>query len=86
MTDERPISSDDEEHLVNIILDSIREAEKSLEEEGPLGPEAFLALARADLAAEKLNARLLWLRAEQAAIVAGLELRRNILGRNFASG
>ena len=69
MTDERPISPDDEEHLVNIVLDSIREAEKYREDEGPLEP-AFHALDKAELAAEELSHRIWRLRGELDAIVA----------------
>lgn len=60
----------DEKHLARIIVDSIREAEQCLEEEGPLRPEAFRAVDRAIVAAEKLNARIYRLHAELNARVA----------------
>ena len=70
--DERPISGDDEEHLAKIIVDSIREAEKLREDEGPPGPEAFRALDKAELAAEELNHRIWRLRGELDTIGAPL--------------
>ena len=61
----------DDEQLLREIRDCIRAAEKYRAEEGPLGPEAFHALDRANRAAEKLCERLWKLRGELDAIVAG---------------
>ena len=70
----------DDEHLLREIRDCIRAAEKYRTEEGPLSPEAFGALDRANRAAEKLCDRLWRPRGELDAIVAPATTELNSSG------
>ena len=62
----------DDERLAQVIVDSIKEVERYFETEQAEAEEAFHALARAELAMEKLNEKLWKLRGELDAIVAPL--------------
>ena len=70
----------DDEHLLREIRNCIQAAENYRAKEGPLSPEAFGALDRANRAAEKLCERLWRLRGELDAIVAPATTELNSAG------
>ena len=62
----------DDERLAQVIVDSIKEVERYFETEEAEAEDAFRAVARAELAMEKLSERLWSLRGRLDAIVAPL--------------
>ena len=62
----------DDERLAQVIVDSIKEVERYFETEEAEAEGAFRAVARAELAMEKLSERLWSLRGRLDAIVAPL--------------